>query len=75
MFCHGHTFYVKHGIERFVQEAKNNSADIALFGHTHTPFYKIIDGIHVFNPGALQNGCYGMIDVTDSGIMCIHAKI
>lgn len=75
MFCHGHTLYVKHGIERLVQEAKNNGADIALFGHTHTPFYQIIDGIHVFNPGALQDGCYGMVDVTDSGIMCIHAKI
>lgn len=75
MFCHGHTLYVKHGIEMLVERAKNQGVDIALFGHTHIPFYQKIDGIHIFNPGALCGGCYGMIDITDDGIMCIHAKL
>jgi len=75
LLCHGHTFYVKHGMERLIEEAKKQKADIALFGHTHNPFYQFTDNIHFFNPGALQNGCYGLIDVTDSGIMCIHAKL
>lgn len=75
LFCHGHTLYVKHGIERLVEEAKSQKADIALFGHTHIPFYQLIDGIHFFNPGAAADGCYGMIDITNNGIMCIHAKL
>lgn len=75
LLCHGHTFYVKHGTEMLIEEAKKQKADIALFGHTHNQFYQLIDNIHIFNPGALQNGCYGMIDITDSGIMCIHAKL
>lgn len=75
MFCHGHTFYVKHGIEMLIQEAKKQQADIVLFGHTHIPFNRCIDGIHFFNPGAAADGCYGMIDITESGIICIHAKI
>ncbi len=75
LFCHGHTFYVKHGLEMLIEEAKKQSADIVLFGHTHIPFNQYIDGIQFFNPGAAADGCYGMIDITDSGIMCIHAKI
>jgi len=39
LLCHGHTFYVKHGMERLIEEAKKQKADIALFGHTHNPFY------------------------------------
>jgi len=75
LFCHGHTFAVKHGLEMLIEEAKKQSADIVLFGHTHIPFNQCIDGIQFFNPGAAADGCYGMIDITDSGIMCIHAKI
>lgn len=75
MFCHGHTLYVKMGYEKLIEEAKRQKADIALFGHTHIPYHDYIDGIHFFNPGAVQDGCYGIIDVVDNGIVCINAKL
>ena len=35
-FCmHGHSYGVKSGIESAATEAKNNGADILLYGHTH----------------------------------------
>ena len=75
MFCHGHTFKVKYGYEMLIEEAKRRCADVVLFGHTHTPYYERRDGLHIFNPGAAQDGCYGMVDITDSGLICINAKL
>lgn len=74
-FIHGHPYYVKHGYERIEEEAKNRGADICLFGHTHIPYTEYKDGIYFMNPGAVFNGSYGIIDITDSGIMTYNLKI
>ena len=74
-FTHGHPYYVKHGYERIEEEAKNRGADICLFGHTHIPYTEYKDGIYFMNPGAVFNGSYGIIDITDSGIMTYNLKI
>ena len=75
MLCHGHTFKVKFGYEMLIEEAKRREADVVIFGHTHNPYYEYRDGLHIFNPGAAQDGRYGMVDITDSGIICINARI
>lgn len=75
LFCHGHLYVVKHGYSMLFERAKEKGADIALFGHTHTPFYEYRDNIHLFNPGSVANSEYGIIDITPSGIMCINAKL
>lgn len=74
-FSHGHPFHVKMGYDEILQEAAAQHADICLFGHTHIPYTAYINGLHVMNPGAVMNGCYGMIDITDSGIMLLPAKL
>ena len=38
---------------RFHKLAKNSPYRIQIMGHSHTPFYKIIDGIHFVNPGSV----------------------
>ena len=75
LMCHGHTLYVKHGLEMLEQAAKKSGANLVLFGHTHTPYYRYENGLHIFNPGAVQDGRYGIVDVTPSGIICINADI
>ena len=75
LFCHGHTFKVKFGYEMLIEEAKRRKADVVIFGHTHNPYYEYRDGLHIFNPGAAQDGRYGMVDITDSGIICINARL
>ncbi|MEF9962007.1 MAG: YfcE family phosphodiesterase [Erysipelotrichaceae bacterium] len=35
------------------QLAKENNCDMVCYGHTHYPVNKMIDGVHVLNPGSL----------------------
>jgi putative phosphoesterase len=46
--------------ERFRELTKNTDADIVVTGHSHTPYHKIIDGVHFINPGSagrMFDGC------------------
>lgn len=74
-FCHGHTYGVKHGLEEIVTRARQEGADICLFGHTHIQYSDYLNGLYLFNPGASCLGYYGIIDITPGGIMVIPAKI
>ncbi len=38
---------------RFSELAKNSPYRIHIMGHSHAPFYKIIDGVHFINPGSV----------------------
>lgn len=69
--CHGHTFGVKSGWEAYLAYARKVKADIALFGHTHCALMQYEDGIYLMNPGSLRGygGTYGLIDVTEAGIV------
>lgn len=62
---HGFKQHVKSGVSEIFLDAKNNERQIVLFGHTHRPFYEERDGIHLFNPGAVMRGNYGIITIDD----------
>ncbi|MCL2442660.1 MAG: YfcE family phosphodiesterase [Treponema sp.] len=51
--CHGHRQGLYGGYHTLLAAAKNNDANAALFGHSHVPFFKIIDGISLINPGSV----------------------
>ena len=72
---HGHPFYVKHGYTVLEEKAREIRADICLFGHTHTPYTEIVDGIYYMNPGAVCDYTYGIVDITDKGIMHYTTRI
>ncbi|MFR5876984.1 MAG: YfcE family phosphodiesterase [Eubacterium sp.] len=74
-FTHGHPFGVKHGYDEIQDYAKEIGADICLFGHTHIPYTEYKDGIYFMNPGAVCNGVYGIIDITEQGTIAYNAKI
>jgi hypothetical protein len=74
-FTHGHIYGVKHGYEDIEEHAKSIGADICLFGHTHMPFTNYKNRIYYMNPGAVCDGVYGIIDITDKGIMTFNSKI
>lgn len=75
LLCHGHTFKVKFGLYELESEAQKEGADIALYGHTHAQKCEYKDGIYYFNPGAVRDGNYGIIDITDAGTICIPARL
>ncbi len=74
---HGHNEYVKYGLNKLEQDALSEKYDIALFGHTHTPEHKNSTqyNVNLFNPGSIKDGSYGVIDITDNGVMFIHKKL
>lgn len=69
---HGHRFYVKSTTEILIQEAIKRGCDIALFGHTHKPYYAVEYGVTVCNPGAAgscEEPTVGVLDVTEKGVL------
>ena len=79
--CHGHTYDVKYGIDRLLTSARNQGAQVALYGHTHCAYEAYHDGIYVMNPGSIalprdtSKKSYGILDMTDKGIMTSIAKL
>ena len=66
---HGHKMYLSE--DNMLARARKNKCNFFIFGHTHQPFYKCIDNIHLLNPGALSyprsaQGCtYAIIKIED----------
>lgn len=72
---HGHTRGVKHGTEELLRAAKEKCADIVLYSHTHIPKSEYIDNMYVMCPGSIRDGSYGIVDITDNGILCYTADL
>ena len=56
---HGHNYYVSMGNSILKEEARARGFDIAMFGHTHRPFYEVDrkpgdKDLIVLNPGSLS---------------------
>ena len=60
----GHKIWMEHGhlfpsLMTLAYRAKDNGADIALFGHTHEPHCEYAYGVLLLNPGSAGNRCRG----------------
>ncbi len=69
-YSHGHKTSVKRGFDLLWKRARKFRANVALFGHTHTPYYEYKDGIHLFNPGSISLPhmglpTYGILTIED----------
>lgn len=63
--CHGHTYHVKQGLYALLKKAKDENADIVLYGHTHQSYLEQ-DDITVMNPGSY--GKYGVITIENGKV-------
>ncbi len=72
---HGHRYGVKYSLDVLKQTARENNCDIALYGHSHVSHTEYENGLYVMNPGSAarprdgKKPSYGLIDVTEAGIM------
>lgn len=72
---HGHNYGVNSSLEHLKALARQNDADLALFGHTHVRCARYEDGLYLLNPGSVscpRDGMppsYGIVDVTEQGIL------
>ena len=84
VFTHGDLYGVKYGLDGVKKLAEDTNAGIVLFGHTHTPLEQYVPteegGYYLFNPGSVGGGfsskaSYGIINITDKGILLSHGYI
>lgn len=76
-YTHGYAYNVKYGTGEAIAAAHSHKADILLFGHTHQAVCDFQDGLYIMNPGSLfgSEGTYGIIDITEAGIVTNIIKI
>ncbi len=80
---HGHRYGVKSSTGGVLAFALRNGAKIALFGHTHSRFYRYDSdtGVYLLNPGSVaqpRDGrppSYAYIDLLPTGIFCAHVDL
>ncbi len=76
--CHGHSFRVKESLSALALAAQ--SADLALFGHTHEVFDGVVDNVRLFNPGSIAlpaSGApaFGIITIENDSIRTEHKTL
>ena len=74
---HGHLYGVKSSLESVIGAARARCADILLFGHTHTPFYEIVENMIIVNPGSITYGAqtYAVLEIEHGVINCRIVKM
>lgn len=67
--------------ERFHELAKNISCHIVITGHSHSPYHKVIDGVHFINPGSVgrmfdgrPEASYAILELTKAGVTVTHHR-
>ncbi len=79
VFTHGDVYGARNGLGGLQSLARERCADIVLFGHTHAPLEHYVltehGGFYLFNPGSIGAGSYGLILLTESGILLSHGRI
>lgn len=76
---HGHSYRVGLDVTRLAEEARARNCQIAMFGHTHKPFLKEVDGVLCLNPGSVsfprqanRTPSYMLIEETADGELRYH---
>ena len=87
LMMHGHTAGVKYSLTNAVALAVRENVDALLYGHTHEPLERALaaeesfEGIRVnkplliFCPGALKDGSFGRVFVTEQGLLASHGNL
>ena len=66
--CHGHEYGVKRSTDQLLWRGLAKGADLILYGHTHIAEKTCEDGIVLFNPGAVIEGNFGVVQIINSRI-------
>lgn len=81
MMSHGHKEGVKRDLHNLFYRAKEERADIVLFGHTHQPLKRTIDQILFLNPGSVslpppgKRGSYLILQIQEAGVEVIVKEV
>ncbi len=54
LLTHGHLYRPRQGLTELVNAAKRRGADTVIYGHTHCPLLKEVNGVTIVNPGSIS---------------------
>ena len=72
---HGHLYGVKRSLSSIKEIGKRLNVSLIVFGHTHKPYIEKDGDITLFNPGATEDGRYGIIILEKGNIELIHKQL
>lgn len=73
LVTHGHRQDVRRGVSGLVAAAQLNACKLVFFGHTHSRYDAVRDGIHIINPGAISGyGSYAVVTGDGERFTCRH---
>ncbi len=76
LYTHGDAYGVKTGLGKLTLQAQKQGALLALFGHTHLPFFEKREDIYLFNPGSLGSlGSYGICEIKNGEVFAEHKQL
>ena len=75
VYTHGDLYGVKYGMGGALRLAVETSATIVLFGHTHEPCEHYENGVYLFNPGSIAAGSFGVMLLSESGVLLSHGNL
>jgi len=76
--CHGHRHSLYGGFHSLIAAGRNSQANVVLYGHTHVPFYKNIDGLLLINPGSVGRprsrvgASFAVIECAPNGMLTVE---
>ena len=75
---HGHLYSVSaYQADWLVYAAQEQGARLALFGHTHRPFYEELGGVTLLNPGTAGKGSgltWALVTIFDNGAISCEIR-
>lgn len=81
LVIHSHQMMMFKRDAALVKKAKSMKADVVLFGHYHSFYDKVVDGIHLISPGSLSYNkdltpsCYALLSIKDKQIEVTRKNI
>ncbi len=81
LIVHGHKYGVKFSLSSLISSARRRGCDLVIFGHTHEKYEKYVPAdeagaaVRLFNPGAARDGDFGIIDISEGGILMSHGNV
>jgi putative phosphoesterase len=71
---HGHLYGVKNSYDHIRLEAQDRGSNLCIFGHTHIPYLEE-EELTLFNPGAVKDRDYGIIEINKDKITLEHRTL
>lgn len=75
LLAHGHEYGVKYSYDSILERGKILDCDIVIFGHTHIPYLSKKETPILFNPGAVYENEYGILELENNKIKFYHKSI